>query len=124
MLTRISPALAVANCVTDPFGVVGRPDADALARFQTQRQQPGGEGVHLLAQFPVAPVDLLLAGDQARPATPARDRAIEMHADGLAEQRDGGDADRPTQARPGGYGGVDVLDGGEAGDHRADRLPP
>ena len=65
MLTRISPALAVANCVDDPFGVVRRPDADPLAAFEAEREQarrqtrPPAAAVRALV-----PADLLVAHDQ------------------------------------------------------------
>src|ERR1700691_3247700 len=37
-----------------PFVVVWRPDADAVAWLEIERQEPGGELVDLLAQFAVA----------------------------------------------------------------------
>ena len=43
MLTRISPALRGGELGDNPLGVVRRPDADAVARLQSERDEPGGE---------------------------------------------------------------------------------
>ncbi len=69
-----------------PFRVVGRPDADALPRRQAQREQAGGEGVHLAAKLGIGPAHALLAHDQPRPVAPLRDGAVEIGADRLAQQ--------------------------------------
>ncbi len=58
------PGLGGGELGHHPLGVVGRPDADALARLQSQRDQSGGERIDLLAEFVIAPADALLAGNQ------------------------------------------------------------
>ena len=79
MLTRINPALALANCVSTPFRVVGRPDADAIARLKPQREETGGERVDVLLELGIAPANALLDDDQRVVVRPALDDAVEMH---------------------------------------------
>ena len=55
-----------------PFGVVGRPDADAVARLEPERQQAGGEGVGPLGEFAPGPADALLARRSAPGRSPQR----------------------------------------------------
>ena len=81
------PGLGGGELRHHPFGVVRRPDADALARLQPQRDQAGGERIDLLAELALAPADALLAHDQPGPVAPARNGAVEMAADRLADQR-------------------------------------
>ena len=45
MLTRISPALAVANCVTTHSALFGDQMPTRSPGCEAQRQQAGGEGV-------------------------------------------------------------------------------
>src|SRR5205823_2909255 len=71
----------------NPFGVVGRPDADAIARREPEREQAGGERIDPLAEFAIAPAHALLADDEARPVAPSRHRSREAQADRFAEQR-------------------------------------
>ena len=87
MLTRISPALAVANCVTTHSALFGDQMPTRSPGSQPQRQQPGGERVDLVAEFAVGPADALLAHDQPGPVAVSRHRAVEVGADRLAEQR-------------------------------------
>ena len=70
-----------------PFRVVGRPNADPIARPQPQRQQTGGTGVDPRAQLCVGPAYVLVRDDQRLAIGPARDDTVEMGADGLADQR-------------------------------------
>ena len=72
MLTRISPALAVANWVTTHSALFGDQMPIALAGLQPQRDQAGGERIDLLGQLAIAPAHALLAHDQRRPVAPAR----------------------------------------------------
>ncbi len=66
-----------------PFAVVGRPDADAVAGLEPERQQPGSEPVDLLVQFAVAQPHFLVPHHQRRPRRPARAGAVEKLPDGL-----------------------------------------
>ena len=75
-----------------PFGIVRRPDADAVAGRKPERQQPGGQGVDLGFQLAIAPADVLLPHDQRVALAPALRRLVEMHADGVADQRHVGGA--------------------------------
>ena len=50
MLTRMSPALAVAKLGQHPFAV-GRPDPDAVALLQPQRNQSRGEPIDRGLEF-------------------------------------------------------------------------
>ena len=72
------PGLGGGELGHHPFGIVRRPDADALARLQSERDQSGGERIDLLAQLAIAPADALLAGDQRRPVAPARNGSVEI----------------------------------------------
>jgi hypothetical protein len=75
-----------------PLGDVGRPDADPVTLADPRREQPGGQGVHLLAQLRVG--EAPAGGDlDERLAVRAAGRgAVEVVADGVAEQRDVGHA--------------------------------
>ena len=87
-----------------PLRVVGRPDADPVAGLEAQRQQAGGEGIDLGLQLGPGPAQALLADDQGIALRPARGGAVEMDADGLAEQRD---VRGPVHvAEPGHHGGL------------------
>ena len=88
------PGLRGGELRDHPFGIVRRPDADALARLQPQRDQSGGERIDLLAELAPAPADALLARDQPRPVAPARNGPVEMTADRFADQGDAAGAMR------------------------------
>ena len=77
-----------------PFGAVGRPDADPVARRQTQRQQPGGQSVGAVAQFAERPVDALRRRNQRRLLAPLRHGQVQRLAQRLFHQRR---PVRPTQ---------------------------
>ena len=80
------PGLGGGELRHHPFGVVRRPDADPLARLQSQRDQPGGERIDLFAKLAVAPPNALLAHHKRRPVTPARNGPVEVAADRLPDQ--------------------------------------
>ena len=81
------PGLGGGELGEHPLAVVRRPDADAIARLQPERQQPGGELVDGLLQLAVAHAHLLVAHDQRRPVRPSAARGIEELPDGFAEKR-------------------------------------
>ena len=82
-----------------PFGVVRRPDADAVAALEPQRQQPCSKGVDPFFQLPVCPADLLMADNQCIALAKALDDPIEMHADRIADKRRATRAMNITQLR-------------------------
>src|SRR5207244_3485224 len=76
------PGLRGGELRDDPLGVVGRPDADPLAGFETERQQPGRERIDPSLKLAVSPSDPLVAYDQRV----ALGDAVETDADRLADQ--------------------------------------
>ena len=86
MLTRMSPAFAVWRTGYYPFSAVWRPNADAVAAFEPERQEAGGKGVDLLLEFPVGPADLLMTDNQCMTLGKAPDHPVEMHADRIADE--------------------------------------
>ena len=81
------PGLCGRELREHPFAVVGRPDADAVAGMQAERQQPGGELVDGRPQLAVAHSHLLVAHDERRPRRPFCAGGIEELSDRLAEER-------------------------------------
>ena len=75
-----------------PLRVVGRPNPDPIAGLQSQRQQTGGAGIDPRLQLRVGPTHVLVGCDQRVAVGPARGDAIEMGADGLADERRRGGA--------------------------------
>ncbi len=75
-----------------PFGIVRRPDADAIAGRKPEREQAGGERVDPRLQCGIGPANILVAHDQRVAVAPARRRPVEMHANRVADQRRGRDA--------------------------------
>ena len=75
-----------------PLGIVRRPDADAVAGVEPERQQSRGKGVDLGFQLAIAPAHALLAGDERVAVRPSRCHLVEMHAEGFADQRHAGGA--------------------------------
>ena len=71
----------------DPLAVVGRPDADALARLEAKREQSGGEIVGAPVEFGVAPAHALMTRRQRRAVRRRRGHALEQGADGFADER-------------------------------------
>ena len=69
-----------------PLGVVRRPDGDALARRQAERQEPGGERVDPLLELAIGPPHVLLPHDQRRTVGPALCRLIEIGPDRIADE--------------------------------------
>ena len=88
------PGLGGGELGDHPFAVVGRPDADPVAGLQPQRDQPGGAGVDPFVQLGIAPAHVLMAHDQRRPVAEALHHLVEMHTDGVADQRHIGGAVR------------------------------
>ena len=82
------PGLGRGKLSEHPFGIVGRPDADAVAGLKPERQQPSGELVDLAAQFAVGEPHFLVAHDQRWPVRMFVADRVEELADGLADQRD------------------------------------
>ncbi len=70
-----------------PFGVVGRPDADALARLEVERDQSGREIVGAAAQFLVSPANRLMTHNQRRAVRRRPGDPVQQSADRLADQR-------------------------------------
>src|SRR5262249_47908782 len=70
-----------------PLGVVGRPDADAVAGLEAEGDEAGGQRVDLLLELPVGPADVLLADDERVALGKARRDAVEILADRLADER-------------------------------------
>ena len=68
-----------------PFGIVVRPDADALARLQAQAEQRAGEAVGLNLQFAVAVAAALMNADQRFVVGLAGRDGIEKRTDGLLD---------------------------------------
>ena len=81
------PGLGRGELGQRPLAVVGRPDADAVARLQAEREQARGERVDLLPERAVAPAHALVRDHQRLVVGEARDRPVELCADGEAEQR-------------------------------------
>ena len=70
-----------------PLRIVRRPDADAVAGLQPERQQPGREGVDPLLQLAIGPAQILLPYDQCIAIGPALCGRVEVFAQCLADQR-------------------------------------
>ena len=87
MLTRISPALAVANWVITHSALFGDQMPMRSPRLQAERQQPRGKPVDPFLQIAVCPADLLMPDDQRIICAKAFDNAVEMHADRIADKR-------------------------------------
>ena len=66
MLTRMSPALAVAKLGQHPFAV-GRPDPDAVALLQPQRNQSRGEPTDRGLEFAIGQAHALVPRDHGLP---------------------------------------------------------
>src|SRR5262249_43266020 len=70
-----------------PFAVIRRPDADAVAGFKPEREQPGSNLVDDLPQLAVTETDLLMTDHQRRTRCPRGASFVEKLSDGLADQR-------------------------------------
>ena len=70
-----------------PLRAVGRPDADPIARLQSQRQQAGGQGLDPGLHLHIGPADLLMPRDQRQDVRMRRAGRIERSPDCLAQQR-------------------------------------
>ena len=75
-----------------PLGAVGAPDPQPVAGRQAVGEQRAGQAVDRLPQLGVRVADVLVAGDERLAVAPALDRAIEVLADGLPQQRRRGGA--------------------------------
>ena len=82
------PGLGGRELGHDPFGVVGRPDADALARPETERDEARGQRIDAALQFAIGPVHVLVPHHHRIALGPALGRRVEETADGRADQRD------------------------------------
>ena len=80
------PDLGSGELRDHPFGIIGRPDAHPIARLQPKRQKPGGESIHLRAQFRIGPANSLLAHDQPWPITPLGNGPVKIQTNGLTDQ--------------------------------------
>jgi hypothetical protein len=81
------PGLGGGELGDHPFGVVRRPDADAIARHQPECQQAGCEIVNAGAQFAPGQPHRLLAHHQGEVVRLLRYDAIESLPDRFAQQR-------------------------------------
>ena len=88
------PGLRGGELGQHPLGAVGRPDADAVALLEAGAEQPARERVDLLVELGVREPDVLVADHERLAVAEARDRALEVLADRLADQRLVGDARR------------------------------
>src|SRR6185436_4147850 len=69
-----------------PFGVVGRPHADAVAALEPECQQARSEGVHPFLQLSVSAADLLVPDDERIAVCKALGDPIEMPPDRIANE--------------------------------------
>ena len=70
-----------------PFAGVGRPDADAVAGLEAERQQSGGEPINFPLQLGISQPHFLMTHDECRPRRPSGADGIEELPDRLADQR-------------------------------------
>ena len=89
MLTRISPAFAVANWVTTHSALFSDQMPIRSPALQPQRQQPGGERLRPLDKFAITPAYPLAAHDERGRVGDAGGGAVEVLPDRLAQQRHG-----------------------------------
>ena len=75
-----------------PFGIVGGPDADALAGLQAEGDKTGGEFVDLAAKLSVGPANVLVTDDEGFTLSEAFRCRVEGRADSGLNQRGGGGA--------------------------------
>ena len=71
----------------DPFEPVGRPDADAVALAEAEREQPGGESIHLPVQLLVSQRPALLRQHHRPSPAVAGNRLAERVRYGLVSER-------------------------------------
>ena len=88
------PRLGGGELDEHPLGAVGRPDADPVPLLEPGAEQSARERVDLLVELGVAEAHALVAHDQRLAVAEAGDRALEVLADRLADQRLGCDARR------------------------------
>jgi hypothetical protein len=69
-----------------PLRAVRRPDAEAVAGLQAQRQQRSGMQVHRVGQLPPGVAQLLMAHHQRLAVRVLRDGVVERLADGHRQQ--------------------------------------
>src|SRR5277367_874280 len=70
-----------------PFRPIERPDADAFAALQPERQQAGGEIADAGSQLLPGPGDAMTGRYQRRPLRPTRGGFVELLPDRRAQQR-------------------------------------
>ena len=80
------PGLRRGKLGDHPFGIVRRPHADAVAAFEPEHQQAGGERVDPFLQLTVGPADLLVPDDQRIALAKALDDPVEMDTDRIADK--------------------------------------
>ena len=68
-----------------PFRTIERPDADARATFEAERQKAGGQRIDSLRQFFPGPPDAVARRNQRLAITPAPGGVIESSANGGAQ---------------------------------------
>ncbi|MDB6091023.1 MAG: hypothetical protein JWN85_3807 [Gammaproteobacteria bacterium] len=87
MLTRMSPARAVANCVRIPFGAIGRPDTYyPVACLEAKGEQATSHFLHACGEFAVGPAYPLMPYDQSEILRPLTDCILEDAAYRSIEQ--------------------------------------
>ena len=70
-----------------PLVAIRRPDADAVAPLQSQREQTGGDAFDFRMELPVVETDALGTHHQCRPIRMRCRDAVQQAAHGIAEQR-------------------------------------
>ena len=94
MVTRMSPALAAANCVSVHSGAVERPHPDPRAAFETEREKACRQRIDARGKLFPGPANVMAWRNQRLAIAPASGCLIEAAPDGVAEQRRvGGAAD-------------------------------
>ena len=71
----------------DPFEPVGRPDADTVALAEAEREQPGGERVHLPVELLIGQRPALLRQHDRPPRAMAGNRLAKRLRNGLVSER-------------------------------------
>jgi len=81
------PGLCRGKLRQRPFGTVQRPDADAVASLEAEREQTGCDRVDLVGEAAPAQTRTVARRHQRFALAPPRSRAVERFADRHPEQR-------------------------------------
>jgi hypothetical protein len=85
MLTRMSPAFAVANWVMTHSALFGDHTQMRSPRFESKRQE-ASRRVNPLLQLAIRPADLLVPDDEGLTVRKALDYSVEMHANRITDK--------------------------------------